>query len=40
MVRQNKITPVIGGEVSIEDFDKALDMLKDRKRHGKILIKP
>ncbi|AHC51416.1 alcohol dehydrogenase [Sulfolobus acidocaldarius SUSAZ] len=40
MVRQNKITPVIGGEVSIEDFDKALEMLKDRKRHGKILIKP
>ncbi len=39
MVKNGKIKPIIGGEVSIEEFDKALEMLRDKNRYGKILIR-
>lgn len=39
LVKEGKIRPVIGGEVSLEEFDKALELIKDKNRYGKILIK-
>ncbi|AKA72727.1 alcohol dehydrogenase [Saccharolobus solfataricus] len=39
LVKEGKIKPVIGSEFRLEDFGKALDLLKENKnRYGKILI--
>ncbi|WP_338603302.1 acryloyl-coenzyme A reductase [Sulfolobus tengchongensis] len=38
LVKEGKITPVIGGEIKIDKFEKGIQLMKDKNRYGKILI--
>ncbi|QKQ99575.1 alcohol dehydrogenase catalytic domain-containing protein [Metallosphaera tengchongensis] len=37
---EGKITPVIAGTVSLEEIDKGYEMLRDKNKVGKVLLKP
>ncbi|ARM77032.1 acryloyl-coenzyme A reductase [Acidianus manzaensis] len=40
LTAEGKINPVIAGEVSLEDIDKGYEILKDKHKIGKVLLKP
>ncbi|TRM77395.1 alcohol dehydrogenase, partial [Sulfolobus sp. D5] len=37
---EGKITPVIAGTVRLDEIDKGYEILKDKKKIGKVLLKP
>ncbi|KAA8923098.1 zinc-binding dehydrogenase [Thermoplasma sp.] len=39
MVAENRINPVIGMEVGLENINEAMDMMKNRKTEGRVLIR-
>lgn len=40
LTASGKITPVIAGTVRLDEIDKGFEMLKDKKKVGKVLVKP
>lgn len=40
LTAEGKIQPVIAGQVSLEDIDKGYELLKDKYKIGKVLLKP
>ncbi len=40
LTQEGKITPVIAGTVSLEEIDKGYELLKDKHKIGKVLLKP
>lgn len=40
LTAEGKIQPVIAGEVGLEDVDKGYELLKDKHKIGKVLLKP
>lgn len=40
LTAEGKIKPIIAGEVSLDDIDKGYELLKDKHKIGKVLLKP
>jgi len=40
LTAEGKITPVVAGTVTLEDIERGYELLKDKRKIGKVLVKP